>query len=808
MAALLARRAKVSGGDNNGAGEDTGGTENEVNSLAPAAPPPVVTGLAQPQAPPSPKPTVEPVHATTPVRNEELKAIFEERNLEAGIPTPSFLVNARKNLKKPGSKEPPPRSPASGTISKSDLPNPTKHTSACSSDNAISSDGMAASLALEGASSASGGCVGDGVASSSAKRNCSARANSDIVARRNRINASRSSTSSVSSHVSNSSEHGGPDVTIAVSSFSGDISESATSNSKNSIVRANSDSGYNQETIAARRSRINASRTSISSTSSNVSQPSNKSNTDGPPDEGEIKKPSPAQMRRQIMVAKIRTSRSNPSSGSDSKQQQQEINDTDSAIPRTAIISPKRDEFEVLFADDDFVSPGDASMDSIVKEMHDMHESLLNGSYSTAASTATMPTNNVHRHFLVVDDAVIDHANPNTPEKSRIHNASTPKIRGNGNYKRENYDAHDVGRSAIVGAIPNARQLSSRGSSEAGGNVRRQLQSSPSHPSPIRRNSLPLNQEQMQAESEETLPYELPQKLTPHRTTNPHDQLPQAYPFRHSPSQMSQMSAITTPSCFPQEYFVPVSAPQRMFGDLQQPMLMNETVSAKGSPIGMENKPGVALGAIGPSERLSAFSSRLEVENQRQREQLSAMARKLEEKDAIISQLMKRISDLESKNASSTRGPTLEYHVNTEGLATPSSISAMPHSSGARSNGSAGDPFAMSPVWEHSQQVPQWSNSGDTESAYLSMSSPQHSQQQPSIQKQPSLQQQAQQRRGRSSLSAATSSTASVTTSNSSKSGRRSTPRSKSVSDSSRQSRKGEVGSGKNKKNDDRKFVC
>ncbi|KAL3758440.1 hypothetical protein ACHAWU_006100 [Discostella pseudostelligera] len=781
LAALLARRAKVSGGDNNGAGEDTGGTENEVNSLASAAPPPVVTGLAQPQAPPSPKPTVEPVHATTPVRNEELKAIFEERNLEAGIPTPSFLVNARKNLKKPGSKEPPPRSPASGTISKSDLPNPTKHTSACSSDNAISSDGMAASLALEGASSASGGCVGDGVASSSAKRNCSARANSDIVARRNRINASRSSTSSVSSHVSNSSEHGGPDVTIAVSSFSGDISESATSNSKNSIVRANSDSGYNQETIAARRSRINASRTSISSTSSNVSQPSNKSNTDGPPDEGEIKKPSPAQMRRQIMVAKIRTSRSNPSSGSDSKQQQQEINDTDSAIPRTAIISPKRDEFEVLFADDDFVSPGDASMDSIVKEMHDMHESLLNGSYSTAASTATMPTNN----------------------ESRIHMQT--EIRG---MEFRNYDAHDVGRSAIVGAIPNARQLSSRGSSEAGGNVRRQLQSSPSHPSPIRRNSLPLNQEQMQAESEETLPYELPQKLTPHRTTNPHDQLPQAYPFRHSPSQMSQMSAITTPSCFPQEYFVPVSAPQRMFGDLQQPMLMNETVSAKGSPIGMENKPGVALGAIGPSERLSAFSSRLEVENQRQREQLSAMARKLEEKDAIISQLMKRISDLESKNASSTRGPTLEYHVNTEGLATPSSISAMPHSSGARSNGSAGDPFAMSPVWEHSQQVPQWSNSGDTESAYLSMSSPQHSQQQPSIQKQPSLQQQAQQRRGRSSLSAATSSTASVTTSNSSKSGRRSTPRSKSVSDSSRQSRKGEVGSGKNKKNDDRKFVC
>ena len=778
LAALLARRAKASGEDNSSAGDDHAvntdtDTDVKLKTLAAA-------GIAK--APPSPKPTAEPVHVSTPVRNEELKAIFEERNLEAGIPTPSFLVNARMNLKKPGSKEPP-LSPARGANKKSDPSTYPKSTSACSSDNAVSNDGMASFIPLEGATSGCAGNIGGGE-SSIGKRNVNARTNSDILARRNRINASRSSTSSVSSHASMSSEIVGPAVTMAVSSLSGDVSE-GVSNKKN-IGRANSDSGYNPDTLAARRTRVNASRTSTSSASSNTSNPSNKSNPAG----GQLKKASPAQMRRQIMATKIRVSRSNPSSSSENNSKQKLA--IESAIPKTSVISPKRDEFEVLFADDDFVSPGDESMDSIVKEMHDMHESLLNGSYSTAASTATMPTNNCH---LMIDDTVIDNTNTSTPEKSRIHNASTPKIRGNGHYKRENYDDHGVGEiggSAFVGA---ARHLP-RGA-EVGSSQKRHSQS----------NSLPSYQEQHQTGSEDYLPYELPQKLTPHRTTNPHDQLPQAYPFRQSPSLMSQMSAITTPSCFPQEYLIPGSA-QRGFGDLQQPVLMNETVGAKGSPIGIE-RPGVALGAMGPTERISAFSPRLEIENQRQREQLSSMARKLEEKDAIISQLMKRISDLELMNSSPARGSTLEYHVNTEGLGTPTSMHVVPHSTGTRSNGSTGEPFAMSPVWEHSQPVPQWSNSGDTESACLSGSSPQHSQQQPSTQKQMSLQQQAQQRRGRSSLnSAATSSTASVTTSNSSKSGRRSAPRSKSVSDSSRQSRKGEQGSGKQNKNDDRKFVC
>ena len=778
LAALLARRAKVSGEDANGVVDDAV-TVQDVSSSVPAAPP-------------SPKSTVKPPHVSTPVRSDELKAVFEERNLEAGIPTPSFLVNARKNLKKPGSKEPPTISPVrGGTVTTCNYSNP-KHTPACSSDNAIPSD---APLPPSGG----------GGTSSNSKRN------NDIVARRSRINASRSSTSSVTSQASSSSENVGPAVTMAVSSLSGDsrISEGVTTNSRNNFGRADSDSASNQETIAARRSRINASRTT-SSTSSALSTPSQPINKDSAVGQGDGKpKASPAQMRRQMMVSKIRTSRSNPPGGSENnskqQQQQQQSNDSDSSVPRTAIISPKRDEFEVLFADDDFVSPGDESIDSIVKEMHDMHESLLNGSYSTAASTATMPTNNVHRH-LMIDNTVIDTANPNTPEKSRIHNASTPKIRGNGNYKRENYDDIGMGGmrgSAFVGGTPSARQLQ-RGA-DAGSS--HQYQSSPSHHSPKRRtNSLPLHQEQNQVATEDYLPHELSQKQTPHRT-NLHDQLPQAYPFRQSPSQMSQMSAITTPSCFPQEYLIPGSAPPRLFGDLQQPLLINDTVRNRGSPIGLE-KAGSALDAVGPSERLSAFSPRLEVENQRQREQLNTMAKKLEEKDAIISQLMKRISDLESMNASSARATTLEYHVNTEGLATPSSLSAAPHSSGARSNGSTGDQFAMSPVWEHSRPAPQWSNS-DTESSCVPNPSPQHSQQQPSIQKQLSLQQHAQQRRGRSSLSTVTtSSTASVTTSNSSKSGRRSAPRSKSVSDSSRQSHKGDKGLGKKNKNDDRKFVC
>lgn len=339
--------------------------------------------------------------------------------------------------------------------------------------------------------------------------------------------------------------------------------------------------------------------------------------------------------------------------------------------------------------------------------------------------------------------------------------------------------------------------------------------------SPKHQSNVPLQQDAIQMDTENYLPYELPQKLTPHRQNN--DQIPQAYPFRHSPSQMSQMSAITTPSCFPQDYFVPGSA-QRMLGDLQQPVLFSDAVGNKDSPIGLENKSGDSPGIRGTGERLSAFSPRLEAENQRQREQLGSMARKLEEKDAIISQLMKRISDLESMNISGARGAKLEYTINTEIAAPPSSVSTLPHDAGARSHRSTDDSFGMSPVWEHSHQstargssssadlrqpaTPLWSNSGDTESACLSVPSPLQLGQHQSIQKQPSLQQQAQQRRGRSSLSiTATSSTASITTSNSSKSGRRSAPRSRSVSDSTRPTKNRRDGPGK-KMNDDRKFVC
>lgn len=466
LAALLARRAKVSDGEISGARE---GADEEVNSLAPAAPSPAaakrsIAPLTQPKllmspsssSSPSPSPTRDPVHVTTPMRNDELKAVFEERNLEAGIPTPAFLVNARKNLKKPGSKHVP-QSPTQTGGEKSDHPIPDS-TPASFSDNLVTSEETTTPLTMDGASSSSAGEVGSIRGIAITKKNNSVRANSEIVTRRSRINASRSSTSSVSSHTSNSTDNVGPAVTTVVSSLSGgDMSVGVNDSIKNRVVRANSDSGYTHDSLAARRSRINASRTSISSVASNASNPSNKSNTDETAD-GRLKKSSPAQMRRHIMAAKIRTSRSTAAGGNENasrqqqqQQQQQNYCDADSAIPRTSIISPKRDEFEVLFADDDFVSPGDESMDSIVKEMNDMHESLLNGSYSTAGNTVTMPTNNVHRR-LMIDNAMVDNTNANiTPEKSRIHNASTPKIRGNGNYKRENYN--DGGRAGIAGAL-------------------------------------------------------------------------------------------------------------------------------------------------------------------------------------------------------------------------------------------------------------------------------------------------------------------------------------------------------------------
>ncbi|KAL7545709.1 hypothetical protein ACHAWF_009060 [Thalassiosira exigua] len=630
--------------------------------------------------------------------------------------------------------------------------------------------------------------------------------------------------------------------------------------------RSDSESGSNpvsskNEMLAARRSRMVASR-GTASASSVLSNDSSKKDSNSAATgvsasaSARGKKPSPSILRREKLLARVRASQitGNPNANktkggnlvmTGEGKNVSSINTKQMGgvgapalsfdSSRTAIISPTRDEFEVLFGDDKvacYGSDSGGSLDSITNEMH----STLN----TSMSSATIPTNNVHSKAKVNVTPVKSRGGDGgaNSQQARIHNASTPKIRGNSHYRRDNYDEGELAvgpgegdKGAQIRSVPSNTSGSSQGKLYSGmPSFQQQQQEQQQH------------QHQQDLKEEATQPEDsFPNNLnTP--TRRHQGDIQQSYPFRQSPSQMSQMSGITTPSCFPQEFHMPSSGGMP---HLQQPLLVGgpiyetyEMGSAgssprRGGPIGA----GQPLAVI-PSS--SAFSSGIESENRRLREQVDEMKKKLEEKDAIISQLMKRIGDLETMNSDPSRlsrdrplddtssHHSQQSHLSRNLVATPSSVSTSLHSarSGSQhvSTTSSRDPHGPpqpNPSYQSAfAQVR--SSSVDTENANLSVPSspPSHHKPLPtsasgSPRGRPARQgAHPPQQRGHSQ---GTASTASVTTANSSKSttasasGRKQQQkaqhhpqRSKSVSDSARPKRSG----GSRMKADDRKFVC
>jgi hypothetical protein len=112
--------------------------------------------------------------------------------------------------------------------------------------------------------------------------------------------------------------------------------------------------------------------------------------------------------------------------------------------------------------------------------------------------------------------------------------------------------------------------------------------------------------------------------------------LSQPFAVTRSPSQGSQLSAITTPSCFPQDN---ISFPA--FGNNGHARSMSNNWTHE-KPI-LEINESFGHSASGSTGKHSG--------NDEMREQMMEFKKKLEEKDAIISQLMKRISDLEQGNS-------------------------------------------------------------------------------------------------------------------------------------------------------------
>jgi hypothetical protein len=249
------------------------------------------------------------------------------------------------------------------------------------------------------------------------------------------------------------------------------------------------------------------------------------------------------------------------------------------------------------------------------------------------------------------------------------------------------------------------------------------------------------------------------------------------------------MSGLTTPSCFPQDFIAQSGGSGgTSFISLQHPMLIGGPIpescseSSSAGEVVMTVGGGDIVGS-GPGIGISAFSSGVEADNRRLREQLGKLTQRLDEKDAIISQLMKRIGDLELMSFSAARGAALAYQSNS----TP--INQSPRG-GAQSYSSSGQ--LSVPANSITARLARSTSSLETESANLSTPKPAVE----SIVLEPSHQHTIQNQRGNISKSSPitthtthTASTASITTTGSSR------------SKNSRRSRLSVT-------SDERKFVC
>lgn len=296
---------------------------------------------------------------------------------------------------------------------------------------------------------------------------------------------------------------------------------------------------------------------------------------------------------------------------------------------KITVTSPKVDELETLFPESNLAGEIN-SVDSISNEM----KGSLSG---TSSSTNTLHTSNISPH----------NNNSVTPEKERMSQnqrlqlASTPKIRGNYQHRRENFNESEGGQDQLT--------------------LRLSPRTQPLNPSP--RNGEQQAQHLLQSGYEKSN----------NNTT---------YPINdRAPSTITQVSGISTPSCFPPE--VPNHLQQPVLGLVgggggmisSSPSFGNTSTTSAFSCV-----PSTPSSAVQVGMAKSAFSPGVEAENRRLRDQLTSMQQKLDEKDAIISQLMKRISDLEANR------------------------------------GMQQDSSAMSALWEHSQ--PAFQTNGGGESYY------------------------------------------------------------------------------------------
>ena len=517
--------------------------------------------------------------------------------------------------------------------------------------------------------------------------------------------------------------------------------------------------------------------------------------------------------RRERILAKVRANTTVKKESEDAalfKNQLSEFKNR-AASPALAkkikVTSPHAEEVEMHFADERFVLNNSSFAEK------DGQEPRIEGSGIPMTRKESMDSisKEIQQPSLLMalakkneTDGGTNTTSNGTPQKSvssqqqRLCMASTPKIRGNGPSMMNQDSFEGVDREVEEKKeweeeepmmIPPS-SLSERGTPKTNMTIKTQRRRSHGNnllntPNSHHFNPSPQSQHQYLSHPDDE------------KSHNIHH----AYPFNErAPSTVSAISGISIPSCFPQESSFHLQQP--MLGSSTTgysnhsgsvavgPSAIQETASlnsgSNGTRVGgsgggsnINNLPNSS--PRGNNGGISAFSSGVEHENRRLREKMGMMQKKLEEKDAIISQLMKRIADLENSRTNESNKSHRSYSVDQ-------------------------DSYAMSSLWDHSRPASELYTSsfhahsppsGDAES--ISMSSPPHT-----IAKQSP------------DSMAHTPSTASVTTSNSGKShANRGNTGSRSLSGQSpastgrmRRSRRGNAVVRSNGGGDDRRFQC
>eukprot|EP00985_Skeletonema_marinoi_P021259 scaffold12950_cov169-Skeletonema_marinoi.AAC.5 len=568
LAAILEARKKIANGDSGSSNTMTPPRPTAVAATTPFASPSSVVApstlstpkanttpkfpLPSPNTSTTPSTTTTPLTSASPVRNKTLTATFESRDLEVGIPTPGFLQDVRKNLKRPCEKKIVANLPAAATAT-------TAANGGVASGGSATAEKAKQTIVQEQRDEGEGGLASS---SSSSTKTSSTRDQShqDLMAvRRSRMVASRSAKSD------NSVGGGTPTNKININNNNNAFRSPAKSD--NSIGGGGTPTN---KTAKSKILSINASTT-----------PSGTSSVGGTP-----APVTPASARRVKLRAKIRasssTNRFRNNNGLQILQTDLSADDVSSS-GKIIISSPTKDEFEMSFFDAnhppgpaipdlDRTNIGNDQRQKIIKKVQqtnhfelrtDSVDSIYKDLHATSTGSTLKTANNSSLSSGFRD--------------RDCHRASTPKICGSQHSEYDEKDVHEEKKYAMVGGVGTHRRESSHGSSD------------------------------------------------------PYNHL-QPYAVTRSPSQGSQMSAITTPSCFPQDHVVAYP-------------------TASGGQHGV-NKPILeAIDSFGNSASGSTPTSKSTNEEMiHLREQMKEFKQKLAEKDAIISQLMKRISDLEQSN--------------------------------------------------------------------------------------------------------------------------------------------------------------